>query len=210
MVLTAALTAMVVVLQLLGSFIRFGMFSISLVLVPIVIGASICGAGVGAWLGFVFGIAVLLSGDATAFLAINPAGTIVTVLLKGTAAGFVAGLIYKLLDSVCKKTKENPDLKPLKWAWLEKLRAWCLKYLPVISAAVICPIINTGVFLVGCQLFFYDTIAEWGSALGYANAAKYMIFGLAGGNFLFELLFNVLLSPVIVRVLSINEKIFKF
>ena len=42
MVLTAVLTAVVVVLQLLGSFIRFGPFSISLVLVPIVIGAAVC------------------------------------------------------------------------------------------------------------------------------------------------------------------------
>ena len=39
LVLGAILTALVVVLQMMGSFIRFGMFSISLVLVPIVIGA---------------------------------------------------------------------------------------------------------------------------------------------------------------------------
>ena len=33
-------TAIVIVLQLMGSFIRFGTFSISLVLVPVVIGAA--------------------------------------------------------------------------------------------------------------------------------------------------------------------------
>lgn len=57
-------TAIVIVLQLMGSFIRFGTFSISLVLVPVVIGAALYGAGAGAWLGFVFGVVVLLSGDA--------------------------------------------------------------------------------------------------------------------------------------------------
>ena len=36
-------TAIVIVLQLMGSFIRFGTFSISLVLVPVVIGAALYG-----------------------------------------------------------------------------------------------------------------------------------------------------------------------
>ncbi|MBO5326582.1 MAG: ECF transporter S component, partial [Clostridia bacterium] len=53
--LGAMLTALVVVLQLVGSFIRFGPFSISLVLIPIVIGAATCGPYIGAWLGLVFG-----------------------------------------------------------------------------------------------------------------------------------------------------------
>ena len=59
------LTAIVVVLQLVGSFIKFGTFSISLVLMPIVVGAALYGVGAGAWLGFVFGVVVLLSGDAS-------------------------------------------------------------------------------------------------------------------------------------------------
>ena len=85
--LAAMLTAIVVVLQLLGSFVRFGTFSISLVLIPIVIGASLLGWQLGAWLGFVFSVVVLLSGDAAPFLAVNTFGTILTVLLKGTLAG---------------------------------------------------------------------------------------------------------------------------
>ena len=59
MVMCAILIALVVVLQSMGSFIRFGPFSISLVLVPIVIGAAICGKWVGALLGFVFSLIVL-------------------------------------------------------------------------------------------------------------------------------------------------------
>ena len=64
MVGIAMLSAIVVILQLLGSFIKFGPFSISLVLVPIVVGAGVYGLGAGTWLGFVFAITVLLSGDA--------------------------------------------------------------------------------------------------------------------------------------------------
>ncbi len=181
MVLGAIFTAIVVVLQLLGSFIRFGPFSISLVLVPIVIGAALCGYKIGAWLGFVFGVAVLLSGDAAAFLGINVIGTILTVLIKGTLCGLVAGLTYKLL--------QNKN-----------------RYLAVMATAFICPIVNTGVFLLGCLVFFLPTITEWGVAAGFSNAAAYMFLGLAGGNFLFELVTNIILAPVILRVINFKNK----
>ena len=95
-------TAIVIVLQLMGSFIRFGTFSISLVLVPVVIGAALYGAGAGAWLGFVFGVVVLLSGDAAAFLGVNALGTILTVLVKGALAGFLSGVVYKALENACR------------------------------------------------------------------------------------------------------------
>ena len=174
----AMLTALVVVLQFAGSFIKFGMFSISLVLVPIVVGAAICGPVCGAWLGFMFGIIVLVSGDAARFLTIDPLGTIITVIVKGTLAGLVCGLVYKIFE------QKN-------------------KYVAVFSSAVVCPIVNTGIFLLGCLLFFMDTINEWAMAFGYESAGAYMILVLAGGNFLFELLFNVLLGPVIVTLIGI-------
>ncbi len=174
-------TAIVIVLQLMGSFIRFGTFSVSLVLVPVVIGAALYGAGAGAWLGFVFGVVVLLSGDAAAFLGVNALGTILTVLVKGTLAGLLSGLVYKALES------KN-------------------RMLAVVLAAVTCPVVNTGVFLIGCKLFFMETITGWGEALGYADVGNYIIYVLVGGNFLFELLFNVVLSPVIVRLIRIGKK----
>ena len=173
--ITAILTALVIVLQFMGSFIRFGMFSISLVLIPIVIGSALCGYKAGAWLGFVFGVAVLLSGDASAFLVIDVFGTIVTVLLKGTLCGLAAGITYKLL--------ENQN-----------------RYIAVMAAAVVCPVVNTGVFLLGCLVFFLETITEWGIGLGFQNVGKYMIFGLVGGNFIFELITNIVLAPIILRV----------
>ena len=179
--LGAIFTALVVILQLLGSFIRFGPFSISLVLVPIVLGAALCNAAIGGWLGLVFGAVVLLSGDAAAFLAVNPMGTVATVLAKGILCGLAAGLVFSVLKG------KN-------------------KYLAVFLAAIVCPVVNTGVFLIGCKLFFMQTITEWGLALGFANAAQYMFLGLAGGNFLFELGANMLLSPAILRILKIFDK----
>ena len=123
MVGVALFTAIVVVLQFLGGGIRVGgMFSISLVLVPIVVGAAVYGWQAGAWLGFAFGVAVLLSGDAAAFLVIDFMATIFVVLLKGTACGFVAGLAYKALSG-----KGN--------------------HLAVYTAAILCPVwVIPGVF----------------------------------------------------------------
>ena len=173
----AVLTAIVVILQFLGSFIRFGPFSVSLVLIPIVVGAALYGAWAGAWLGFAFGLVVLLAGDAAPFMVVNPLGTILTVLVKGAAAGFLSGLVYRAL------AKKNG------------LAA-------AVAAAVVCPVVNTGLFLLGCLLFFMPTITEWGTAAGFPNVGNYMIFGLVGANFLFELLVNVVLSPVIVRLIK--------
>lgn len=181
LVLGAVLSALVVVLQLLGSFIHLGPFSVSLVLVPIVIGAATCGKGIGAWLGFVFGVVVILSGDAAAFMSVSVVGTIITVLAKGTLCGLAAGLVYSLLQ------KRN-------------------QYLAVAAAAVVCPLVNTGVFLLGCVAFFLKTIAEWGAAEGFSNVIGYMFLGLAGGNFLFELVINIVLSPAIIRVINYKDK----
>ena len=57
----ALFTAIVVVLQLLGSFIKVGPFAVSLVLIPIVVGAAVYGVKAGAWLGFVFGVVVTIA-----------------------------------------------------------------------------------------------------------------------------------------------------
>lgn len=174
-------TAIVVVLQLLGGGIKFGMFSISLVLVPIVVGSAVYGWKAGAWLGFVFGGMVLLSGDANVFLSIHAGGTIGVVMVKGIACGIVAGLVYMLLEKVN-------------------------KYVAVFAAAILCPVVNTGIFLLGCQLFFLETVKAWGAAAGFENAGAYMFLGLAGINFLIELGVNIVLAPVIVRLIKIGKK----
>lgn len=180
LVLGAVLTALVIVLQCMGQFIRFGVFSISLVLLPIVIGAATCGRKISAWLGFVFGVVVLCT-DAAVFYAIDVFGTVVTVLVKGVACGLAAGLVYDLLKNT------NP-------------------YLAVGAAAVVCPIVNTGVFLLGCLLFFFEAIESWGLAFGASSTFEYMIVGLVGGNFLFEMITNIVLSPIIVRILNSAKK----
>jgi uncharacterized membrane protein len=183
LVVGAVLTALVVILQYFGQFIHLGPFSISLVLIPIVIGAATGGTAISTWLGFVFGLMVLAT-DAGAFLAISVPGTVITVLLKGTACGFVSGVVYNL-------TKKKSE------------------YLAVYMSAIVCPIVNTGIFLLGCVIFFFDTIKGWGVGAGYGSTVEYMFLGLAGGNFIFELITNLLLSPTVVFLTKMKNQIFK-
>ncbi len=173
------LTAIIVVLQVLAVTIPVGIFNLTLSLVPIVVGAALYGLGAGAWLGFVFSFIVLLT-NAGAFLAVNVPGTIVTVIVKGTLCGICAALAYKALSN------KN-------------------KTFAVIVAAIVSPCVNTGLFLLGCQLFFMETISGWASALGYPSAGNYMIFGLVGVNFFIEMAINIILSPVIVRIINLRK-----
>lgn len=255
------LTAIVVVLQMIAATIKFGMFSVTFALIPIVIGAALYGIGAGAWLGLVFGVVVLLSGDAAAFLTINPAGTIITVLLKGALAGTMAGVLYKLISKKESNgraaivisgallffgglflvihgilqakglrelfvfaTRRKPDGFTVSAAAVIVIGALLLAagvllavYVfvkkprisissAVFASAAICPIVNTGIFLIGCRLFFFETIKEWAAAFGFENATVYMFLGLAGINFIVEFGINLILSPVIVSLIRIGEK----
>ncbi len=182
MVLGAVMTALVVVFQLLATFTAiFGPFSTAIALIPIVIGVAICGVKMGAWLGFVFGVVVLASGGANLFLAFDVFGTFVTVLVKGTACGLAAGLAYKAL---------------------EKLN----RYVAVVVAAVVCPVVNTSVFMLGSIIFFLDSVSEIAAAIGSTGTGVGVFWAMAMGNFIFEVGMNLVLSPVIVRLLNIRKK----
>ena len=182
MVLGAMMTALVVVFQCLATYTTFfGPFSTAIGLIPIVIGAAMCGPMMGAWLGLTFGVVVIATGGANLFFAFSIVGTLVTVLAKGTACGFVAGLVHKIL------TKWN-------------------KTVAVVAASVVCPVVNTGIFLLGSALFFMphaNTIAE---TLAMNVSGFDLFLALAMANFAFELVMNILLSPVVVRLLDIWAK----
>lgn len=180
MVTGALLTAIVIILQFLGASIKLGPFSVSLVLIPIAIGAITCGKTIGAWLGLVFGVVVLASGDAAPFWAVNTPGTIITVLLKGMACGFIAGLVNEALLKVTKNA-----------------------YVSAIAAALVCPVVNTGIFLLGCLVFFMETVTEWA---GGTNVGAYMILTLVGINFIFEMAVNIIFAPAISHIVKVVNK----
>ena len=181
LVLTALLTALVDVLSYFGGFIKIGgLASISLTLVPVVLGAALLGPWVGAWLGGVSGLVFFLTADAAFWFGLNVFGTVVTVLVKGVAAGLCAGLVYKLLEG------KN-------------------RYAAMVVSAVVAPVVNTGIFLIGCLIFFMDTVSSGAAGEGYSVFA-YLMIAFVGLNFVFELLVNVILSPVLLRVTELWKK----
>lgn len=180
--LGAIFTALVAILQTLaGVTTFFGPFSTAVGLIPIVLGACLCGPFVGAWLGFVFGAVVILTGGAALFMGFDIPGTFITVLAKGTLCGLAAGLTYRGLSR-----------------FNEFLATFC--------TAVICPLVNTAVFLLGCYLFFMDSADAIAESLGLAVSGMALFWALAMGNFILEIASNAVLSPVIIRVISLIKK----
>ncbi len=183
LVTAGLMTAFVIVFQLLATYTAFfGPFSTAIALVPISIGAILCGPAVGAWLGFVFALVVLFTGGAQLFWMFNIPGTIITVVAKGMCCGYVAGLVYKLLKRLN-------------------------RHIASIASAAICPVVNTGVFLLGSAVFFLDKAASIAKAAGMPDKSGMSLFiAFAVANFIFELGMSTVLSPVIVRILNIKAK----
>ena len=82
---------------------------LSFVLVPIVLGAILTGVPGGAILGFLFGAITLIMGifgvDQFTFILFSdhPVLTILTCIVKATAAGALAGIVYSGLGDVYKR-----------------------------------------------------------------------------------------------------------
>ncbi len=184
-VMLAALTAIVLILQLAGVTVHLGPTNVSLVLIPIVFGAIVLGPAAGAWLGLVFGLETfivsgVMGGDPffTAVLFNNaPVMTALICIVKGTAAGLIAGLVYRLISG------KN-------------------KLLALICTAAAAPIVNTGLFILG-GLLISDVLAQ-----NFANAAGqtviyFLIFVCAGWNFVFEFILNIVVVPTLGKIVDV-------
>ena len=75
----------------------------------------------------------------------------------------------------------------------------------VASAAIACPIVNTGVFVIGCLLFFMETISTWVPEGQFGSTIEYIFLGMIGVNFLIEMAISIVLSATIVRIVKIGK-----
>lgn len=184
MVQLAILLAVVVVLQCFLGSIRVGATSFSVVLVPIVVGAIIMGPAAGAFLGFAFGLVVLIYGitgqDAFTNLLFqaHPVFTSIICLGKGAAAGWGAGMLYKLLEKI------SP-------------------FLASVAAAASAPVLNTGLFILGGLTLVRGTLEANLAAFDADSVVVFLVIGCAGVNFLVEFLVNLVLSPAIYRIVTV-------
>ena len=184
----AILTALVIALQLICTVIKFGPFSITLALTPIIIGAAIYGPAIGAFLGFMFSLVVYITGllgmDGGFVLMMmdySAIGTTLLCLVKGTAAGFVAGLLFPPL------AKKNKTVASM------------------VTSAVT-PIVNTGLFALGMMTIFYGFLS--GNA-GEQNPIGMLFLSWIGVNFIVEFVTNLALGTVLTRVVDYFNHRFK-
>ena len=130
--------------------------------------------------GVVVTIAVVTGADAGGYIMFSarPVMTVIVCLLKGTAAGYVAGLVYRAIS------KKNA-------------------LAGVIVAAAAAPVVNTGLFVLAMLLFYQPQLQAWA---GDTAVATYIVTGLVGVNFLLELGVNLVLSSTITRLIAAGKK----
>lgn len=185
----ALLTAITMVLHFSGAAIPAFGTKISLVLIPLALCAMLLGPVYGAVLGLIYGTTVFVSlgvmhmDPFTGFLFDSaPIATFLICTIKTTAAGFVAGWIYKLIS------KKN-------------------SLVAVFVAAALVPTVNTGVFVLGC-FAIYDVISQVAASNGY-SAVYFILIVCAGANYALELAVNVILAPALERIVRLVGKQFK-
>ena len=198
MVELAMLGALVVVLQFIGSFLTgITGLPMSLVLIPIVVGAFHMGPLAGAFLGGVFGLMTVIMGFSGADMFTNILftnfGTVKMLIcvtlcfVKAIGAGLGAGWIYQALNKLFHGKKIT---------------------LATVLASVSAPIINTGLFVLAMLLFFFEDMGTVQAQLGIAASPsfKFIFLGLAGWNFVSEFLINLIVSPAVARLVGIIKK----
>lgn len=188
----AMLIALVVVLQTVGTFVKVGAFNLSLVLIPIVVGGYLFGAKSGALLGAAFGVMALIysisGSDLGGFMMwqANWWLTAIVCLVKGTAAGWVAGLISNFFAK-----KEKP-------------------FVGILLASMAAPVVNTGIFLAFLTTCYKDTLISWAAGNGYGSSASelatYILMGIVLVNFAFEFITTTVLSPATKRIIDAIQK----
>ena len=140
-------------------YIRTLGLEITLIVVPVAVGAVTLGPAAGAALGAVFGITSFIqcfgmSPFGAALLGINPIYTFIVCVLPRTLMGWLTGLLYQGF-----------------------LKCGPLKKGAVVLANLCCPLLNTFFFMGTLVLFFYQTDYVQGIAteLGAGNFLMFIV-----------------------------------
>lgn len=179
----SVLLALVIVLQAFGGTIMLGAVQLNFTLLPIVLGAILYGPIVGVFLGFACGavvlVQVIMGGNPfyTTIWTYDPVVTTFTCIVKTTAAGWLAGWAYGVIE---KKNKQTA----------------------VFVAAGLVPVVNTVLFILGC-LLMTDSVYVMA---GTQNVLVFILVGLVTFNFFIEFALNLLCAPALHRVIGIIGK----
>ena len=185
----AILLALVIALQSISS---VGVVTLCLCLVPITLSAIVLDWKCGGILGFAFGLVALFWGIVgkdlfTLYLfQANPIMTILICIVKGALCGIVPAFVYN---------------------WLKKFNPIAAS----IAAAVCAPVVNTGIFALGCIIIQGDVItAAQRVGVPYdpsTSTFMALLFGvIITANFFIELLINIVFAPSLNKMAEVVTK----
>lgn len=186
--LLGILVALVIVLQLFASAIPMFGVTLNFSLIPIALAGVLLGAIGGAIVGFACGLvvfitmAVLGQEPSTAFFfQTEPVILTVMCIGKTTIAGIVSGLLFK---------------------WVSKYNL----YTAVIVCAIVIPIINTGIYMLGIVLMKGAASTFLGLTASSASLVFTLVFGMIWLNFVLEMVITALFTPMLYRVIKVLKK----
>ena len=162
---------------------------ITLIVVPVAVGAVVLGPLGGAILGAVFGLTSFiqcfgLSVFGMALLDINPVFTFIVCFVPRVAMGWLTGVIYK---GLCKAPSMN--------------------HFKVVIANLCAPLLNTVFFMTTLILLFYqsDYIQGFVTSSGASNVFAFVI-AFVGFNGLVEAGLNFVVGSAITKALQVALK----
>ena len=189
MVQLSVLIAIMLLLELTGlGMIKTAGLEITIMLVPVIVGAIVMGPGAGALLGGVFGLISFWecfgkSAFGAVLLGINPLSTFFVCVPTRILAGWICGLVFKALSRV------------------DKSRLWSF------GAAGLCGALsNTVLFMTTLCLCFYHTafIQGFVEAFGSANPFLFVI-AFVGVNGLIEAVVCFFTGAVIAKAVVFSR-----
>ncbi len=182
----AVLTALTVLLQFIGGYLKIGPVNLNFTLIPLVLCGMILGVWYSVGLGAIIGLVFLIQGIAgidpfTGYL-FNASPVLLTLVcvLKTTIAGGAGALLYKVISA------KN-------------------KYVATFVSAGIVPIVNTGVFILGMLLLktpLYAFLTSAGLTVEGLNPFYVILVIVVTWNFFIELAINLIFAPAIYTVIK--------
>ena len=190
MVQLALLTAIIIILAFTPiGYINMVGLSITLVGIPVVIGAITLGPVAGAILGAIFGLtsfarAFGLEPFGTMLFGINPIGTFITTMVPRILMGWLTGLLFQALKRFDKT-----------------------KFVSYVITSISGALLNTILFMSSLMIFFYNTkeIQDMASNYDVTNVVA-LIIAMVGINALAESIASGLLGTSIAKPVDIYNK----
>lgn len=169
-------------------YIRIFAIDMTLIVVPVAVGAVILGPGAGAVLGLTFGITSLIQSFSSPLgammLDINPIFRVITCIVPRVLCGWLTGLAYVGL----KKSKG-------------------LQKLSIPLANLSCPLLNTVLFMTTLMLCYYNTPIVQGMVAEYGITNPFIfVVALVGVNGAVEAVTCFVVGSAVTKALQVAFK----